>query len=1630
MKTIKITPSKTTKRDLARSKLGFAVTSAIIGMSGIFSYANASLILEETPLYSKSASSPLVMLVVGRDHTLFSEAYDDTINLEEGINETINNRFTKDYKYTGYFDNTTCYLHDGAKFYRYESESAGRCTNAWHGNFLNYHTMTRMDLLRKTLYGGHRSTDTSSETVLERAFIPADGHGWAKSYHRANEGGPDTYNISHFAPLNDTFKYLFANATFSPDTQLPILRYIRVKKKTEPWHWASENPMLQLKTFSDEEKEKLEDFHASLKGALGLNTDNKTVNDLIVRVKVCDNEVPEPDCTKYDSNHKPTGLLHQFSEEKDYHFGLLTGTYEKNLSGGVIRQAVASFLDEVNEKDGTFKVYTDKDAANGIVGSIDKIQITGFDLTDVGRGYGNWDRNDDASGDIKNRAGAHASIQGECKHTKYKHKALDEDGECTAWGNPIGEMLFESLRYFSGETAPTAAYQPDKDFLGLTKLKEWKDPFTGEQACSQAVNLIISDINPSYDSNGLPGAPFNESYTGSLNETLKTFNAKALLKTITGNEPDINTDVDTFFIGDSIGKNSVKDDSKGRLKGSPTPKSITDLSTIRGLPAEPSKEGSYTSAAVAYFGQTENVTNSKDEKNQNITTLAVAMSPPLPIIEIKMGADRSGSIKIVPFAKFVSQTIGDSDIEHFGIPFDYKGEPTKDRKANPYVGTSGIVDYYIDNPTDVSDDCDGCDNITKYRVNFEEVEYGSDYDMDMIVTYTVTRVSDSKITVEVEANNTHGGGGIVHAGYIISGIDNGDDKNNVFLDVRSFDERDRDNKSARAAYFLDTPYHDSKSRRGLINDHIVEKADKDYSTAYHDFSADDKKKMQLTGDARIREFEYSAEDNAKQLKSPLWYASKYGHKNGTSETGWYKEIETASGEKIKSPKNYFPVQDASKLSSQIEAALNFPKKKMTSSAPVFNATTLVEGSFFYQNTYENQFWTGNVSAYSAAGGNIDTSAASWDVASELLDDLLLISDINADGNRNIYTRSSEGGIAFEFTSTDSTLTALSTEQKAYLSGLPTDTIDFSAVDDKLKQVIRYLRGNPLMTGLNLNEDNAQDSDDYKVPAGFRFKDRYNGATALGAVINSTPYYIGPVGKHFGHNVARKALAFGANDGMVHIVSAEDGEEILAYMPSTVYGKGSGADQRGLHESTQEDWQYLPTVDGGITGYTSETETETVDGKEIFKTTIVGSLGLHFKGLYAIDVTNLTSGNVSHHDILWEITPNTTGFENIGVTKQAPQVAKINYGTEVKEVVIFSNGYNSVGNGMLYLANLSDGSYLDTLDTGTPGLPSGESNPLSRPALIDLDFDGIIDKIYVGDSLGNLWAFSEHGGIWSLAPDITDSDLNTSPIFRAQSPSKDDGSPAAYYSQPITAQPQVTRHPGGVGHGLLITFGTGRYAVVGDHDPSGQNTQSLYVIHDDSENHQSAHLNITRSGTENKYTAPVIPTAPEDPLDPSTGVDAVLGLTQLSINDAARTFTTPTSVWNSSNRGIYVDLIVPGKTNEGERVISSSLITDSGVTFASITPKSEETCGLGAYTWFTTINFANGKVPFVRKEDGMHEIGGTIYNPGDDSGHDDDDEKVKIIASGVEEVEGASPEPKKLDTPTKEEGKLNWRELLF
>ena len=93
----------------------------------------------------------------------------------------------------------------------------------WSGDFLNYLTTSRMDALRKVLYGGYRATDTATDTTLQRVYIPQDAHTWGKEYQSVARDG---YDIRDYAPLGLPIsdKYHLLASTTLADNGTPLLR--------------------------------------------------------------------------------------------------------------------------------------------------------------------------------------------------------------------------------------------------------------------------------------------------------------------------------------------------------------------------------------------------------------------------------------------------------------------------------------------------------------------------------------------------------------------------------------------------------------------------------------------------------------------------------------------------------------------------------------------------------------------------------------------------------------------------------------------------------------------------------------------------------------------------------------------------------------------------------------------------------------------------------------------------------------------------------------------------------------------------------------------------------------------------------------------------------------------------------------------------------------------------------------------------------------------------------------------------------------------------------------------------------------------------------------------------------------
>jgi len=656
----------------------------LLALATSFGVHAAPLDLANTPLFIGGSDTALLQLVMQRDNKLFFEAYPtyEDIN-RDGILDI--GYKPAEIDYVGYFDSYLCYDSVASSHMHPVAINVDKkCASGWSGDFLNFLTMTRMDVIRSALYGGKRLTDTSTSTILRRAFVPPDFHAWGVEY---NSPSIDNYDITEYSPLDQpttgTRHLLVSNNKDFDD--IPYLR-IRLNSSQRIYEWV--------------EKE----------GAQG---DGAADLDIVVDVEVCKSGFPQSGCHRYPNDSlKPTGVLHEFGADESMYFSLLTGSYENNLRGGVLRNTMSAFSSEIDPNTGQFT------SVDGLISSIDAIRI------------------------INNYTG---TIQSDCPPIPRTM----ENGECSGWGNPLAEMMYEGLRYLSGQGSPTASFHTTgglDESLGLP-APAWDDPYSQDQpypACSIANQLVISDPTPSFDGDDLPGGYFG-SFTDS---SLGTLDVGGLADFISAQEPGV---AGMKLIG-QVGSQADR---------APSPKLVSSLRDIRGLaPEEPHGQGSYYASSVAYYGHQHDIHPSADGE-QTVSSYAMSIGSPVPTIDVDV---QGTAVSFAPFAR----TIG-----YAGGTF-------------AYADNNAIVGFTVLEQTPTSG---------AYRVAFEDKEQGHDNDMDAIATYSYTVVGN---TIEMTVDSTYAVGSLIqHIGYSTLGTT----ADGVYLVVRDLDtpvEIDFD-------YLLDVP---------------------------------------------------------------------------------------------------------------------------------------------------------------------------------------------------------------------------------------------------------------------------------------------------------------------------------------------------------------------------------------------------------------------------------------------------------------------------------------------------------------------------------------------------------------------------------------------------------------------------------------------------------------------------------------------------------------------------------------------------------------------------------------------------------------------------------------------------------
>lgn len=1404
----------------------------------------------QVPLFL-GGGQPLVMLSMSRDHKLYYEAYNDASDItgdgipDVGFKETID--------YYGYFDSSKCYTYSSNRFVPASVTTTKKCSGQWSGNFLNYVTMTRMDAIRKVLYGGYRKTDSNSSsdgylTILERSFVPQEAHSWGKEYESIARDG---YDIREYTPLalpSAGKRHLIANTTLLGTTD-PLMRVLS-DSSYRVWEWLSiERPVAGSDCNS---------------GSGRLNCG--TISDYVVRVEVCKAGLLESDCRSYPrgnaspTNYKPSGLLHEFGEDHSMAFGLFSGSYTHNLQGGVLRKNIENFANEIDATSGQFN------STVGIVKTIDSLTVTGF-----GGSY------EYSCGWITTRP--------------------INDGECSMWGNPLGEIMYEALRYLAGESAnPSYTYSGNDDTLALPQ-PSWQNPYRSTSGgygwCSKPFQLVISDVYPSYDSD-LPGSSFS-TFSGTAltgkdiySGTSQSIDVSILADTIWSKNYE--SEASNLFIGHS------KAGGIDNYDGAPTAKSVTSFATIRGLaPNEPTKQGTYYAASVAYFGNKNRITNPQslptNGKRQNVQTFAVALASHLPTIEIPGSGTQK--ITLVPFAK----SVGGSSISS---------------ATGSFQPTNQIVDFYIDTirnvtgfPTDAAVN-DGRPYY-KFRINYEDVEQGADHDMDAIAEYTIQKLASGDI--EVKLDSTYAAGGIIqHMGYVVSGSTS----DRTYLVVR---DKDTD-AGSDPDYFLDEP-----NTAGVA--------------------------LPLTS---TRTFSFGSTASASFLKhDPLWYAAKWGGFTDTSASQnnfpdvtseWDKKNANGTATADGVPDNYFLVTNAGQLKEQLRSAFSEIAARTTSASAIAqNSTRLDTDTMIYQARFNTQDWTGQLRGFKIQTDGTVSSTPTWEASANM----------PAHGSRHIYTWDSATYSGNLFNVATGGLTA------AQLTSLALNSLSAS---DQVKYV-NYLRGDASNeqqnSGVFRNRSSSLgdivNSDPVYVYAeDFSYELLPESTPAIATDPNTYAYF-----RDHDKPLRRKMIYVSSNDGMVHGFDASSstasstpagtgGVEQFAFVPAAALSSA----MKGL-ASPNYTHQYL--VDGPLAAGDAYVNSA-------WKTVLVGTTGAGNAGksVFALDVTDPDAFSASK--VMWEFTSADMGYPmGVPVIARMPNgrwAAIFGNGWEssagkARLMIVYLDPVLT-GASPGWTAN-TDYCVLATDETIS-------NNGLGSPSLVDLNGDGIIDYAYAGDLQGNLWRFKfdtstgdcpNTGGspAWQMEKKVFQTPSVTCKQRSATGVVSNCTSPTTK-RQPITAPVEVGLPPAGQ-VGYTLYFGTGAYYQ--SSDVSDMTEQAFYGVWD---NLSSSGTSTTALVTLSDLVKQTIDTQGTASFTNST---TSVTYTYEYRTTSSNVVTYPTKKgWYMPLLTPTPTAASP--SYDGERVVSAPLLRAGRVVFATLIP-STDSCSFGGDSWIMEIGASSG-----------------------------------------------------------------------
>ena len=261
---------------------------------------------------------------------------------------------------------------------------------------------------------------------------------------------------------------------------------------------------------------------------------------------------------------------------------------------------------------------------------------------------------------------------------------------------------------------------------------------------------------------------------------------------------------------------------------------------------------------------------------------------------------------------------------------------------------------------------------------------------------------------------------------------------------------------------------------------------------------------------------------------------------------------------------------------------------------------------------------------------------------------------------------------------------------------------------------------------------------------------------MGDPLHSAPHII----NYAGTTDTKSVVFVATNEGYLHAIDSESGVEDYAIIPPDLL---PNLDTFYKNEVV-EDESRTYGLDGDVIGWIEDANgNRLVDGTE--SAYVVVGMRRGGSNYYAFNVSD-----PANPEVAWVIKNTDADFTELGQTWSRPVKTKLKVGGVDTDVLIFSGGYDTAADSRIergdpdaadskgraiFVVNAKTGAFIkrfDSLDDANMvySIPSS-------PRVIDINFDGLADYLFVGDTGGQIWRldfinattaddFEMHGGL--------------------------------------------------------------------------------------------------------------------------------------------------------------------------------------------------------------------------------------------------------------------------------------------